>query len=66
MSLFAPTDSVKEIATQTRRALIVVDAGESVLAPLLAAHGYEVETTSLTLAAYQVNSGAPDLIILEL
>jgi CheY-like chemotaxis protein len=66
LSLFAPSASVEGKETRPRRVLIVVDAGESVLSPLLARHGYVTETASLTSAPWLIKSNASDLVILEL
>ncbi len=66
MSLFAPSETANSKANQPRRALIVVDAGESLLARLLAEHGYATDTATITSAPWLVKSKAPDLVILEL
>jgi DNA-binding response OmpR family regulator len=64
--LFAPRLKDQSHAPPTRRALIVVDAGESVLAPALAAHGYETETANIAAAPWLIKTSAPDVVILEL
>ena len=66
MSLFTPVDAVTNETPQPRRALIVVDTGESALAGALAEHGYATETASLTSAPWLVRTKSPDVIILEL
>lgn len=64
MPLFAPQNLDNDAAL--RRILVVVDVGESVLAPELGRHGYEAQAVPLKRALETLKTFTPDLVILEL